>query len=809
MKTGRYSVSNLLNSTDIEQIIIPEIQRDYVWQELNVKNLLKSIIDKYKEKKELSLQIKNSNGSSIEESISLYLQEEYNRLKYNTRVGFIYAYHSQDNAGKYFLIDGQQRMTTLFLILIRAYKMAGLHEEFKKKYFGGSLRTPKIDYKVRETSHDFLVDFIENEMEKDSVEFSESRKYYEIYRHDETAKNLLNNYLAVSSTLLENGIKKEEYADLKDYIENYVEFNYFDTNVCQQGERLYLYMNSRGEGLSAQERLRPLIVSRSKDKLEVGKSWECWQNFFWGKRGNNPNADKGFKEFCKWASIIHMISDNQTAIKTPDDVAKSGKTTTQNRGEIVEDYITVERDINKASQQDVWIRQFQDQNQSFDYEWLKSIFEAVKKLSSYDTSKYIQQEWLSNIDAAIDYVVLLPCILYLKLFPEASELDVKRVGMFLKNATFYPTVIKSPQTATKNAIEMINAMGQCGEKDVARLSVVNAGYKISKTLYTETDKQKEDCFKQTNRDEWEKEFWDITDNKSLNEFLEGNVTFIFDWKGNADVNEFRLGKERIIEEFVKDDKYKSNDVISKMLGYGDFCLSDNGGSGNLDGNWMRRFYLVKDKEDWAKALNNDKYLSSLVKSYLENQSPSNTGKLYKYFVEPGNNEALDYMNNKLFLRTNVNNYERVVMLKNALASRTASRDCMPYWFCQLSNITLYENENNICYLNFDLKDDGTITQIDDFDHYFMDFVYIWDVDNMKAHWKVSMAHRSQNSSHQLTKDTENMMKSHLVNDPTQWTPNSQGRYETDLKFDETTLAVKDRISKLMDQINALFVKPIF
>lgn len=31
MKTGRYTIYDLFNSTDIEQIIIPEIQRDYVW----------------------------------------------------------------------------------------------------------------------------------------------------------------------------------------------------------------------------------------------------------------------------------------------------------------------------------------------------------------------------------------------------------------------------------------------------------------------------------------------------------------------------------------------------------------------------------------------------------------------------------------------------------------------------------------------------------------------------------------------------------------------------------------------------------
>lgn len=31
MNTGRYTLSELLNCSEIERIIIPELQRDYVW----------------------------------------------------------------------------------------------------------------------------------------------------------------------------------------------------------------------------------------------------------------------------------------------------------------------------------------------------------------------------------------------------------------------------------------------------------------------------------------------------------------------------------------------------------------------------------------------------------------------------------------------------------------------------------------------------------------------------------------------------------------------------------------------------------
>ena len=37
MKTGRYNISQLLTAPEIEQIVIPELQRDYVWKKRNVR----------------------------------------------------------------------------------------------------------------------------------------------------------------------------------------------------------------------------------------------------------------------------------------------------------------------------------------------------------------------------------------------------------------------------------------------------------------------------------------------------------------------------------------------------------------------------------------------------------------------------------------------------------------------------------------------------------------------------------------------------------------------------------------------------
>lgn len=303
MKTGRYNIAQLLTSPEIEQIVIPELQRDYVWGERNVKGLLSSILDNYNSMITQKLQIRDCYGNEIENDIMDYLNEEYMRLRYNTRVGFIYAYHDRNLSYQYYLIDGQQRLTTIFLLLLALYRRFDVNQ-FRKKYFVSSI--PKIDYKVREVAHSFVVDFIEYELTKtnENDTFKESSRYYCEYDKDITAQSIYTNYynVIVPATVSCNNVES-----LINYVENYIEFNYFDTNISEQGEKLYLYMNSRGESLSTQERIKSVIISRSSDKLLAGRKWEDWQNFFWRTKSKlDKNADRGFFEFIKWAVIIHM-----------------------------------------------------------------------------------------------------------------------------------------------------------------------------------------------------------------------------------------------------------------------------------------------------------------------------------------------------------------------------------------------------------------------------------------------------------------------------------------------------------------------
>lgn len=514
MNTGRYSLKQLLNNSEIVQIIIPELQRDYVWAKDNVEGLLFSIFSNYEKKMVSELEIRNGN-EEITQEVKSFLSNEYSRLRYNTQIGFIYAYHDVDYAGKFFLIDGQQRLTTLYLLLLALYKLSRKREEFRKLYFKDGLL--KLDYKVREISHDFMVDFITYMLDADENEnFSKSPKYYkELYSKDKTAKTLLNNYRVIKDFLSQNNVNDDHI----DYVENFIEFNYFDTNLSEQGEQLYLYMNSRGESLSQQEIIKASLIKRSKNKLEAGEKWEKWQNFFWKNRGGNINADRGFEEFLKWATIIHICTSENPQLKTSRD-------NKQTLHQTKEDYVRLEKEESKRLKQEYWLKEYQKNNISFDSEFLSGLFDALLKLEECDliNAPFFRPNWLSNVQYTIDYVTICSAIFYINSNKEASKKDIERVCMYLKNISYYVDNTKNPDRIVIVALETLKKLSDSGCYDIVDIDTMD---KVPSYFYSNSDREIINLYKTPEREKWEDIFWSITNNNDICSFLTGSFSPLF------------------------------------------------------------------------------------------------------------------------------------------------------------------------------------------------------------------------------------------------------------------------------------------
>ncbi len=329
MKTGKYTLREFFSDRDLNTIIVPEIQRDYVWGKEQTMKFLESIIDDFEEfmnpEKLKSIQC-NPNDKDVQLEFEKYYKKNY----LSSNIGFIYAYSDSDYPGSYFLIDGQQRFTTIFLTLL-VLAANGDDEQLKKfnRVFLNEEK-PKLDYRVREASHIFLLNLVQTlgqaKLLLSSKWIKEQSWYLQEYDYDATISSIIKNIDVVTGFLKEKHFIKTDMSsvdkDFVEYVEDYLEFWYFDTNISEQGEELYIYMNARGESMQEHENLKADLIGKLKDsetKKEYGKKWEIWQDLFWKNRGDNVNADNGFNGFlCCIAGLENYLKKQNQAQETKD-----------------------------------------------------------------------------------------------------------------------------------------------------------------------------------------------------------------------------------------------------------------------------------------------------------------------------------------------------------------------------------------------------------------------------------------------------------------------------------------------------------
>ncbi len=214
-------------------MVVPEIQREYVWG--SNKNIVNQFIDSIKDNKDIN-------------------------------VGFLYSY---SNGNQEYIIDGQQRLTTLVLCLYYASLKQGEYDKFKSLL---KVNSPNMSftYRVRSNTEEFMQCLFNSGLYKEE-EIKDSKWYHTCYDSDISISSMiaLLNYLA--------DIKFDvKYDDILN-----IEFWYYPIDETSLGEDLYITMNSRGKTLDNAEKLKPLLFEKSRKELKNwGKIWDDWEDFF-------------------------------------------------------------------------------------------------------------------------------------------------------------------------------------------------------------------------------------------------------------------------------------------------------------------------------------------------------------------------------------------------------------------------------------------------------------------------------------------------------------------------------------------------
>lgn len=223
-----------------DHYIVPDYQREYVWQNDQVEQLLSDLLDAY---------------------------NEDNKKSY-----FLGTIVTFDTGSQFELIDGQQRLTTFFILLCALKKIYREHDE----------NTSVLENLVFSSTMDENGDTI-NQYHL-QLQYEDARNYLETVERDEaqpkvltaSGEKLFNAYTTIISFLAE---KFPDISALKRFVVfllNKTSFIRIETYDVTDALKIFETINQRGKGLDPMDLLKNMIfrqVNRERFK-ELNMNWK-------------------------------------------------------------------------------------------------------------------------------------------------------------------------------------------------------------------------------------------------------------------------------------------------------------------------------------------------------------------------------------------------------------------------------------------------------------------------------------------------------------------------------------------------------
>jgi len=259
LENKQYSFWELLEKVGIE---IPIIQRDYAQgrSEKKVKDIRKK-----------------------------FLSSLYDALNNSKPLNLDFVYGTVNN-GYLIPLDGQQRLTTLFLLhYFLALKDDKLNNENKEVL-------KKFTYKTRVSSREFCKLLVENKIDKNDNLISDTIKnqtwFFSEWENDPTIRAMLTMLDAIQETFK----KSDNFFDK--LTKNNITFSFLNLKDFKLSDDLYIKMNARGKPLSDFENFKSRFIEHiDKSELEdkeyiKAKLDNDWLDIFWKLEENNLKKSK-------------------------------------------------------------------------------------------------------------------------------------------------------------------------------------------------------------------------------------------------------------------------------------------------------------------------------------------------------------------------------------------------------------------------------------------------------------------------------------------------------------------------------------
>ncbi|MBP5786284.1 MAG: DUF262 domain-containing protein [Kiritimatiellae bacterium] len=443
---NEYSLSRLFGGKN--KIVIPDLQRDYCWGK-----------DAWVKTRETGGGFADLVTGFIDTLLNLYSEqkEQSSGLKIQT-LGLIYGY--EQPKGHIQICDGQQRLTTLFLLLGYVNTMAGgdFNEYLISEEGRAGDSEPRLQYAIRESTLYFLDDLTREVFAdgagKASLEDvlrayrSRDKKshvfpawYFQEYDLDPSIQNML-----AALDRIDCVAKEKSFADWNGfgkYLLQNLQFLYYDMGSRSRGEETYIVINTTGEPLSPAENIKPIVIGNIslEQREKYSKEWEQREEWFWQNRGDQKTSDFysyrflvwywqiGLLQYKRWKNDISFeLNPRELFLKAPPSVvtdnaesASSERWGKFHSPETIHSYfLAFQKFVNTVAESEELKKIFS--SVSFGLRSPKTFEGTVSDFFDKKTSGH--EDWQLNL--------VLPGIAYLEKFPDAKYFP-KFLGRLRKN----------------------------------------------------------------------------------------------------------------------------------------------------------------------------------------------------------------------------------------------------------------------------------------------------------------------------------------------------------------------------------------
>lgn len=225
-------------------------------------------------------------------------------------IDFVYGYNKNN---EFIPLDGQQRLTTLFLIHWYLAKRSG--ENFEK--------LNNFRYETRQSSSDFCKSLVNANIDFNNYNLEEyikdQRWFYYSWKKDPTVCSMLTMIKDIH-----NEFNKRENSKLWENLKNEnnppITFNFLELEKFGLNDELYVKMNSRGKPLSRFENFKVWFQKKFPHSLEwQNKIDNDWTNLFWNYKGalvDDYVIDDEFMQFLNGMIMFEIaITDKKDDVK--------------------------------------------------------------------------------------------------------------------------------------------------------------------------------------------------------------------------------------------------------------------------------------------------------------------------------------------------------------------------------------------------------------------------------------------------------------------------------------------------------------